>query len=682
MSANRLAAETSPYLLQHAGNPVAWQPWDERALAQARSEDKPILLSIGYSACHWCHVMAHESFEDEATAAVMNRLFVNIKVDREERPDLDQIYQVAQQMLNGRAGGWPLTMFLAPDGTPFFGGTYFPPQPRHGLPGFTQLCEHVAAAWKTQRDTAIAAQNAAVREALANLAPRRHDAQAQLGAAPIAAWRRQLEASHDAAHGGFAGAPKFPHPTETAFLLRRFAAEEDDAARDMALHTLRCMAEGGIHDQLGGGFFRYSVDARWEIPHFEKMLSDNAQLLGRYADAWLISGEPVFQDAARGIADWALREMQAADGGFHAALDADAEGEEGRYYIWSREEAEAQLGAAEWAAAARHWGFDGPPNFEGRAWHLRIATRLDGDDAAAAAVASARAKLLQARARRQRPGLDDKRLTAWNALMIEGLAHAGRLCARPDWVAAARQTLAFIRARLWDGERNRLHAGYAQGRARHAGYLDDYAFLLAAVLELLQADFRGDELAFAELIADALLRHFEDPIEGGFYFTAHDHEALIARPKPGEDGAIPSGNGVAAVALLRLGTLLGEPRYLDAARRTLELFWPRLLAQPGGHTSLLLAIEEYLGGLRSVVLRGPGPDIAAWQAQLAGRYLPTTLVWPVANGSGPLPAPLQGGDRNDVNAAVCSGVTCLPPVADIAALLRILRTPQPLGAGV
>jgi uncharacterized protein YyaL (SSP411 family) len=681
---NRLAAETSPYLLQHAANPVHWQPWDEAALAQARREDKPILLSIGYSACHWCHVMAHESFEDEAVAATMNRLFVNIKVDREERPDLDHIYQLAQQMLSGRTGGWPLTMFLSPDGTPFFGGTYFPPQPRHGLPGFPHLCEQVAAAWERQRDDLISPQNAALRQALAELTPGRNDGDAgpPLSAAPIAALRRQLERSYDAAHGGFGGAPKFPHPPDLVFLLRRYAADADVAARDMALDSLRHMAEGGIHDQLGGGFCRYSVDARWEIPHFEKMLYDNAQLLGLYADAWVLSGDALFADAAAGIAAWVLREMRTPEGGFCSSLDADSAGGEGAFYVWSRDEARALLDAGEWAVAAPHWGLDATPNFENRSWHLQVARRSAADDAQAnLLLASARDKLFQARERRPRPGRDDKLLTAWNALMIAGLARAGRVFGRDDWIAAARCALDLVRARLWDAERGHLAATYKDGRARLNAYLDDYAFLLAALLELLEADFRADELRFAEALADALLLRFEDVEGGGFFFTAHDHEDLIARLKPADDGATPAGNGVAAQALQRLGLMLAQPRYLAAARRTLELFWPRLLGQSAGHATLLLALDEALKPPRSVVLRGPAGAVAAWRQRLAAHFLPTTLVWGIANGAGPLPAALAGADSSDVNAWPCDGVTCMPPLADFDALVRLLAE-EPDRAGL
>jgi uncharacterized protein YyaL (SSP411 family) len=365
---NRLSAETSPYLLQHADNPVHWQPWDEQTLTLARRENRPILLSIGYSACHWCHVMAHESFEDEGVAAVMNRLFVNIKVDREERPDLDQIYQTAHQMLTRRSGGWPLTMFLSPDGTPFFGGTYFPKEPRYGLPGFAGLCERVAEAYR-DRSADIAAQATEIREALADTVPAPAATAAALDAAPLAAAAALLARGFDSRYGGFGGAPKFPHPTDLAFLLRRSDAD----SRQMALTTLTRMSEGGIYDQIGGGFCRYSVDERWEIPHFEKMLYDNGPLLALCADAWAQSRDPLYARVAGETAAWVMREMQAPEGGYYSSLDADSEGEEGKYYVWDRAEVEHLLTPQESALARRRWGFDGPPNFENRHWHARIA---------------------------------------------------------------------------------------------------------------------------------------------------------------------------------------------------------------------------------------------------------------------------------------------------------------------
>jgi hypothetical protein len=580
---NLLASSTSPYLLQHAANPVAWQPWNDAALTQAHTENKPILLSIGYSACHWCHVMAHESFEDAATAEAMNRLFVSIKVDREERPDLDQIYQSAHQMLTGRAGGWPLTLFLTPEGTPFYGGTYFPKEARYGLPGFVELCERIGEIWRTRRHD-IDAQN---RELLATLNRRAPLPISELDARPISALRTLLLGTLDRQHGGFGGAPKFPHPTDLAFLLQRAG---DPEAQDAALFTLRCMAEGGIHDQLGGGFCRYSVDAEWEIPHFEKMLYDNGPLLGLYADAFALTGEDYYKQVAEGIVGWLMGEMTSPEGAFYSSLDADSEGEEGKFYVWDRAAVAALLTPQESALAGRHWGLDQAPNFEGRHWHLKIAAALEESDKAL--LACARAKLFAAREQRVRPGCDDKILTSWNALMIEGLAHAARILGRNDWLAAARRALDFLRTRHWrDG---RLLATSRHGHAHLPAYLDDYAFLLAALDELACSGPLPTDLAWARQLADALLTHFEDAEHGGFFFTAHDHESLIQRPKSAYDNALPSGNGVAAQALQRWGERLGEGRYLGAARRTVQAFAAQLEAQPGGCATLIQALEAEL----------------------------------------------------------------------------------------
>ncbi len=585
---NRLAGETSPYLLQHADNPVDWFPWSEQALTLARESGKPILLSIGYSACHWCHVMAHESFEDPAVAAVMNELFISIKVDREERPDLDQIYQSAHQMLTGRPGGWPLTMFLAADGTPFFGGTYFPNVSRHGLPAFPDLCRNVADIHR-QRPDDIAEQNRSLREMLAGTLPQSAPKVSldRLDDRPIRAGRDFLLRNYDSRFGGFGGAPKFPHASDLAFLLRQ-ARAGDGRAREAALTTLTRMAEGGIYDQLGGGFCRYSVDERWEIPHFEKMLYDNGQLLGLYAEAWEFNPDPLFARVVAETAAWAMREMQLPDGAFASSLDADSEGEEGRYYVWDREAILALVSADEWRVARDHWGLDGPPNFERTDWHLRVAAPVAQTDALL--LANLRAKLLAQRETRVRPDRDDKVLTAWNALMIEGLARAGRIFARPDWLAAARRALDFLQSTLW--QRGRLLATARHGRAHLAGYLDDYAFLLLAVQELMSADSRPGDLTFATELADVLLDRYEDKTNGGFHFTADDHETLIHRPKPGHDNSMPGGNAVAALALLRLGRRQGDVRYVEAAERTLRLFLPQLARSGGGTATLLMALEE------------------------------------------------------------------------------------------
>jgi len=674
---NRLAQETSPYLQQHAENPVDWYPWGPEALEKARREDKPILLSVGYSACHWCHVMAHESFEDVAVAAVMNRLYVNIKVDREERPDIDQIYQTAHQVLTNRSGGWPLTMFLMPDGTPFFGGTYFPKTPRYGLSGFPTLLERVAESYLTKRGD-IEKQNG---ELLSILGRMRPEASAATGVtlndAPLQAAVEGAASNFDARFGGFGGAPKFPHPTDLELLMRRYAVTGEAPCRDIPLLTLRRMGEGGIYDQLGGGFCRYSVDAEWLIPHFEKMLYDNGPLLRLCADAWLISGDPLFRKLADETATWAMRDMQSPEGGYYSSLDADSEHVEGKFYVWTPDEVRAHLTPDEYAVVAPHFGLDQTPNFEEHYWHLHVARGLDTIATAQnksleecqQLVASARQKLFDVRKQRVHPGRDEKILVSWNALMIEGMAHASRVFQRDDWLASARRALDFIRATLWrDGA---LLATYKDGHAHLNAYLDDYAYLLKAVLELLQADFRIDDLHFAQALADALLERFEDKQDGGFFFTSHDHEQLIQRPKTGHDNATPSGNGVAAFAMQRLGHLLGESRYLDAAERTLKLFYPH--AARGGFGAMLGALEEYLVPTDIVVLRGPEADVRNWQGQLAKLHAPRTCCIALPNEATGLPAALDKPLGASVNAWVCSGVKCLEPIVDFAQLQEMLE---------
>jgi len=657
---NRLATETSPYLQQHAANPVDWYPWGEEALERARREDKPILLSVGYSACHWCHVMAHESFEDPEVAAVMNRLFVNVKVDREERPDIDQIYQSAHQMLVQRAGGWPLTMFLSPQGVPFFGGTYFPRSARRGMPAFPDLCERIAAIWRGKRDE-IEAQNAEVLDALARSAAHRPGRRDEFSADVIGAMLDNLRASFDAQHGGFGAAPKFPHPTDLELCLRKGELE-------IARVTLAHMCQGGIYDQLGGGFCRYSTDAYWTIPHFEKMLYDNGPLLGLLADAWALMREQTFARCAAETASWIMREMQSPQGGYYSSLDADSEHEEGKFYVWTREEVASLLTPPEYAVVAAHYGLGQPPNFENRYWHLRVAAPSNDESL----LASGREKLLAAREKRVRPGRDEKILVSWNALAIRGMAHAGRVLGHPEWIASARRALGFIRTAMW--REGRLLATYKDGRAHLKAYLDDYAFLLAAALELLQERFDADDLAFACKLADVLLEQFEDADAGGFFFTARDHERLVQRPKPPHDNATPSGNAVAAWGLGRLATITGEERYARAAERTLELFYPQMRDYPAGFAAMATALDEALQPPRTLILRGRDEALRAWQAELAREFLPDLTVLALPDGMSAPGALLDKPARPEpVNAWLCRGVTCLAPMSDLVHLKKTLK---------
>lgn len=681
MQRNRLAAETSPYLQQHADNPVDWYPWGEQALLAAKSHNKPILLSIGYSACHWCHVMAHESFEDPATAALMNELFVNIKVDREERPDLDKIYQVAQQLITHGSGGWPLTMFLTPDEqAPFFGGTYFPKEPRHGMPAFSDLLRRVARYFHGH-GAEIAQQNRQLKLAFAGLEPEPAEG-VTLDASPLREARSSLERSFDAQFGGFSQAPKFPHPGSIERCLRQWHATSAGTSPDlkalyMASLTLTRMAEGGIYDQLGGGFCRYSVDGQWMIPHFEKMLYDNGQLLYEFSRASLATGEPLFARIAADTADWVLRDMRSPQSGFYSSLDADSEGREGKFYVWSRAEAEALLTPREYAAFSRRFGLDRSANFEGE-WHLHTSGPMDAvaaalgepAPAAAALIESARAKLLKVRELRVWPARDEKILTSWNALMIKGLAVAARVLHRPDLADAATAAVDFIRRTLWrDG---RLLATYKDGRAHLPAYLDDYAFLADALLELLQTRWRSADLQFARQLTDVLLAQFEDEA-GGFFFTAADHEQLLHRSKTYGDDSVPSGNGIAASVLCRLGYLLGELPYLDAAERTLRAGWPMLQQYPQAHMSLANALEDFLASMQILIIRGDAPQIGHWSAGLNALYAPTRMIFAIPRDAAELPPALaEKRAAADTVAYVCNGMTCSQPLTDLEAIAREL----------
>ncbi len=667
MTTHRLRESTSPYLQQHADNPVDWWPWCDEALELAQRSDKPILLSIGYSACHWCHVMAHESFEDPATAELMNRLYVNIKVDREERPDLDKIYQTAHQLLARRPGGWPLTVFLTPqDLSPFFAGTYFPPEARHGLPAFRDLLQQIAHAYSEQRD-AIAQQNNHLRDALRQLeAP--HDA-GEPAATPIQEALRLLAGQYDARHGGFGGAPKFPHPGTLRFLLREGVRNDDQTAREMALNTLEQMANGGINDQLGGGFCRYSVDAQWMIPHFEKMLYDNGQLLALYAEAWAGSGRrPLFRHVCERTAEWLMREMQSPLGGYYASLDADSDGGEGRYYLWTPAEVVALLEPEEYRVFAPRYGLDRAANFEGH-WHLHTfedtqaiaeKTGLDAREARRL-LRSARDKLLAEREKRPRPARDEKILTSWNALAIKGMAAAGRRLGRVEWIDSAEQALEYLHRHHW--HHGRLLATSRDGHAQLNAYLDDYAYLIDAILELLQARWNSSWLGFARSLAERLVTHFEDAANGGFYFTSDDHEALMVRPRPLADDAMPSGNAVAVEALLGLAMLSGETVWQDAAQRAVRGAWAALEQAPHAHVGLLEGLRQVLAPPEQLLIRGEPAEMAAWQRAAGDAYVPARSVFAVPAMARDLPPGLEAkrAAPGRTLGYRCVGTHCEPP---------------------
>ncbi len=682
---NRLAQETSPYLQQHASNPVQWYPWGADALALAAEQDKPILLSIGYSACHWCHVMAHESFEDPAIAQSMNELFVNIKVDREERPDLDKIYQLAHAALNRRNGGWPLTMFLTPDElVPFFGGTYFPDTARHGLPGFGDVLKRVADYYRRNGDD-VAKQSAAMRQFFQSLNDAATDVDSTLDAAIFTRTRNELEQAFDARHGGFGRAPKFPHPTNIDRALRHWYAsvesgKPDSKALHIAVYTLEKMARGGVFDQLGGGFCRYSVDDYWMIPHFEKMLYDNGLLLSVYVDGFVATGDALFQHVVQSTAEWTIRDMQSAEGGYFSSLDADSDGEEGKYYRWQRDDVREILSEEEYQVFAAHFGLDQPPNFEGQ-WHLHtfvsesgLCNRFVKSSADIAALLdSAKRKLLEARGDRVAPGRDEKVLTAWNALMIKGMARAGRCLQRSEFVGSAARAVGFIRAVLWrDG---RLLATYKDDQARLSAYLDDYAFLLDALLELLQARWRLEDLVFATRLADALIEHFTDPRHGGFFFTADDHERLLHRPKPLADEATPAGNGIAAQALNRLGHLLGETRYLRAAEEAVKGAAAFMRQSGMAHASLTNAYEEILTPPEIVILRGDAATLQQWTAAVVRDYAPHRLTFCIPADAEALPAALaEKSPSGSAVAYVCRGTTCSAPLTQFEAFCDHMKS--------
>jgi uncharacterized protein YyaL (SSP411 family) len=661
---NRLAAETSPYLLQHADNPVDWYPWGEEALARARSEEKPILVSIGYAACHWCHVMERESFEDPEVAALMNERFVCIKVDREERPDVDAIYMDAVQAMTGR-GGWPLNAFLTPDGVPFYAGTYWPPEPRQGMAAWSQIVVGVAEAWVEQR--------AEIEETGRRILPRLAGAAAlppaegELDPAGLDAAVTTLRRGYDHVYGGFTtAAPKFPAASAIEFLLRR-------GEREMALHTLRAMASGGMYDQIGGGFARYSVDARWVIPHFEKMLYDNALLARAYLHGFQVSGEPFFARVCTETLDWALRDLRQDEGGFASALDADSEGEEGRFYVWTPDEVRAALGddrnvaegasrlAGETEIALEHFGMTGAPNFEGRWAPVRATSDPER-------LGEIKERLRAARERRVWPALDDKRLCAWNALMIAALADAGAALERADYRDAAVACAEFIWRDMRDAD-GRLLRTYNRGEARLSAYLEDHAFLLEALLTLYETTFDPRWFGAARELAETILARFSDPANGGFFATADDHEALIARRKELEDTPIPSGASSAAFGLLRLAALTGEHRYEQAAVGALRLLHQVAPQHPAAFAHLLQALDFHFAAVKEVAI--VGPDAGPLERVVRGEFRPHLVVAGGPADSVPL---LAGREPVDGRAAayVCERFACLRPVTEPAELAALL----------
>ena len=657
---NRLAQETSPYLLQHRDNPVDWYPWGEEALGRARAEDRPILLSVGYSACHWCHVMAHESFEDPATAAVMNELFVNVKVDREERPDVDAIYMEAVQAMTGQ-GGWPMTVFLDPDGGPFYGGTYFPPDEGRGMPSFRMVMEAIVHAWATQREEIRekAPGTRARLGAIGGLEP-----QADLpGKSDLEAAVTKLVGDADRRNGGFGGAPKFPPASALELLISRGGAEELAVVEE----TLDAMLAGGIYDQIGGGFARYSVDAVWLVPHFEKMLYDNALLAPAYLHGWQLLGHERYRRVCEETLDWMLREMRGPEGGFYSALDADSEGEEGRFYVWTPEQIREVLDPTAAEAVIAFYGVSEGGNFEGSNI-LRLAGGAGAEPPAE--LAAARRALYEARAKRVWPGLDDKCLTSWNALAVSALAEAGAVLDRPDYLDAAASCASFLLETLRDPE-GRLLRTYKDGDARLNAYLEDHAFLLEALLTLYEASFEPTWFESARALAETMIERFGDAERGGFFSTSSDHEELIARRKEIGDHPIPSGNSAAALGLLRLAALSGEGRYEAEAVGVIRLFFGPALSHPHSFGHLLRALDFLLAPTREMAL--VGADLAALAAVVRSTFRPHLVLAGGPEGSEEPPL-LAGRETVDGAAAayVCENFACKLPLTDPAELANQL----------
>jgi uncharacterized protein len=675
---NRLALEKSPYLLQHQFNPVDWRAWGEEAFTAAGKLDRPIFLSIGYSTCHWCHVMERESFENEAVAKFLNTHFVSIKVDREERPDVDRIYMTFVQATTGQ-GGWPLSAFLTPDRKPFFGGTYFPPASQYGRPGFLQLLQQIHELWSTRRKD--------IADSAGDIHARMQQALAAAQDAPAAGLSPEIvkragaafKQGYDARYGGFGGAPKFPQPSQPQFLLRYARRFQDEEATGMVLHTCERMAAGGLHDQLGGGFARYSVDAQWLVPHFEKMLYDNAQLAQLYLDAFLVSGELRHAEVVRDVLDYVLRDMTHPQGGFYSAEDADSEGHEGKFYCWTRQELSSLLTAEEFNVATRYFGITEQGNFVDHSHpqplpNQNVLSIADPQLAPADTVllASAKSKMSNARAKRVRPHLDDKILASWNGLMLGALARASVVLGEDRYLAAAERNLSFLRGKLWDEEHQVLYHRWRDGERDAVQLLEGYAFLLSGVLELYEATLQQKHLEFAFALADATLARFYDSAHGGFWQTAPGAEDLILRIKEDYDGAQPSGNSVVCLSFLRLGRIAGRKDLLEAAEKTLRLFSARLEQLPQAVPFMLQALDFSLDEPKRVVVAGDPaqPETRRLLRAVHSVYQPNKVV---LGNTGPVEPfaktlPTAGGAM----VYICTGTACQPPANNVEQITALM----------
>ncbi|MBO0798298.1 MAG: thioredoxin domain-containing protein [Blastocatellia bacterium] len=680
---NRLINETSPYLLQHAHNPVEWYPWGEEALARARAEDKPVHLSIGYSACHWCHVLAHESFENEATAELLNENFINIKVDREERPDLDAIYMNAVQMMTG-SGGWPLTIFMTPDGRPFYGGTYFPPVDRYGMPGFPRLLVAIADAYQTRRNELEQSAGELLGQLERVDKISRQEGELETAILDEAAGR--LLHSLDPKDGGFGGKPKFPPSMTLTFLLRHYRRTRDESALRGVELTLEKMARGGIYDQLGGGFHRYSVDEKWLVPHFEKMLYDNALLSRVYLDAFLATGNPFYRRIATETLDYVRREMMGPEGGFYSSQDADSEGEEGKFFVWTPGEVAALLGEEDARLFCRYYDVSEGGNFESHSIlhvpdEIAAIAKLMGvtKERLTEALERGRSVLFTAREQRIKPQRDEKMLTGWNALMMRSFAEAARVLGRSDYLEVAVRNADFLLTYLRrDG---RLLRTYKDGESKLNGYLEDYAYLIDGLLALYEATFAQRWFVEARALAERMIEGFWDSEDGGFFFTSSDHEQLITRTKDFYDNAIPSGNSVAAHVLLRLSLFTGEDRYRRLAEEILKLLKNVLLRAPSAFGHLLCALDLCLASPCEIAIAGDpaAEETKALLAEVFGSYLPNKVVALAAPGDLKQEIKLLE-NRAEVDgkatAYVCHNFYCEAPVTSPEQLKVILRNKE------
>ena len=675
---NRLANEASPYLHQHQHNPVDWYPWGEEAFSKARDEQKPILLSIGYSTCHWCHVMERESFEDEATARVMNEHFVNIKLDREERPDVDKIYMTFVQATTG-GGGWPLNVWLTPDLKPFFGGTYFPPEAKFGKPSFTDVLKQIADAWKNQKAEILNSAND-ISQRIGESIALKAKADIQLDPAWLDKAVSQFKTQYDPRFGGFGNAPKFPRPSLPLMLLRHAHRTGDQDAINMVLHTCDQMAAGGMYDQIGGGFARYAVDEKWLVPHFEKMLYDNAQLLHLYLDAHLVSGKQKHAKVAHDILRYILRDMRHKDGGFYSAEDADSEGKEGKFYCWTEAELKSLLTPDEFILIKRRYGITTHGNFEDHSdpeplKGQNVLSIVDPtlNDNEASQLESATGKMFDVRAKRVRPHLDDKILSSWNGLMLGAIARAGVVLNEPEYLKAAQANLTFLQRELWDAETKTLYHRWREGQRDDIQLLDAYAFLLDGVLHLYEATLESKHLQFAIDLAGTMKAKFYDDTNGGFWQSVHTPN-LIMKVKEDYDGAIPSGNSVAVLALLRLGKITDNKTFTELAEKTLLLFSDNMINGPNAVPHLLQALDFLVHEPRRAVITGDPKSIGTLNLIAAAHaaYQPNKVVLGVV---GPVESfaktlPKEGNS----SAYLCTGSACQPPTSNALKLQEMMAS--------